>query len=202
MFHRILQEKQKIFFLSSVDKIKLVDASVALDIIRLFTMANEICPFRSCNISRTTMRMNCSASASTLYNYTITVNGRLLARGGQPDADGGCNLLKFDWSATTADQQSHKYLTFRSNNIYNKKLMRVSVYMFARINQISIVGWSKQQTRYELFRHTSVSNNFKIECSSAGFFLRKHKKIINDEFIPHSTSTQSMKHLDQSRGEQ
>ncbi|XP_026811687.1 uncharacterized protein LOC113552887 isoform X1 [Rhopalosiphum maidis] len=59
------------------------------------------------------VRMNCSAAASTLYNYTITMNGRLLARGGQPDADGGCNLLKFDWSVTTADQQSHKYLTFK-----------------------------------------------------------------------------------------
>jgi len=44
--------------------------------------------------------------------------------------------------------------------------MRVSVFMFARINQISIVRWSKQQTRYELFRHISVFNNFKIECLS------------------------------------
>lgn len=59
------------------------------------------------------VRMNCTAAASTLYNYTITVNGKLLARGGQPAANGGCNLLEFDWSATTADQQSHKYLTFR-----------------------------------------------------------------------------------------
>ncbi|VVC24984.1 Hypothetical protein CINCED_3A003560 [Cinara cedri] len=58
------------------------------------------------------VKINCTAAATTLYNYTITMNGKTLFRG-QPNAVADNNLLTFNWSATTADQQSHKYLTFR-----------------------------------------------------------------------------------------
>lgn len=57
------------------------------------------------------VRINCTAAVTTLYNYTIAVNGKLLARG-QPAAADSCNLPTFNWSATTAEQV-HKYLTFR-----------------------------------------------------------------------------------------
>ncbi|XP_025416102.1 uncharacterized protein LOC112687566 isoform X2 [Sipha flava] len=56
------------------------------------------------------VRINYTAAGTTLYNYTISINSKLLARG-QPAADS--NLLTFNWSATTTDQQLHKYLTFR-----------------------------------------------------------------------------------------
>ncbi|XP_050534500.1 uncharacterized protein LOC126901790 isoform X3 [Daktulosphaira vitifoliae] len=45
---------------------------------------------------------------TTLYNYTLSVNGKLVARG-QPSND---DPITFNWTATAADQ-SHKYLEFR-----------------------------------------------------------------------------------------
>ncbi|XP_050429193.1 uncharacterized protein LOC126838643 isoform X2 [Adelges cooleyi] len=51
------------------------------------------------------VRINCT---TTLYNYTLSVNGKLLARGQPSNGD----PITLNWTATAADR-SHKYLTFR-----------------------------------------------------------------------------------------